>query len=328
MAERDLYEELGVPRNADAEAIKKAYRKLALKFHPDRNPGDKKAEERFKKINHANDVLSDAKKRVLYDEFGEVGIREGFDPERARQYSRWHQQSGEGPDLSDLFGGPEGQTVDFGTIFDRFFAGQARRGRGQSPFGGSVPFGGGFGTESVPMRGADLEGEVTVDLAQAVRGGELSLNVNGNPVTVRIPPGAKEGSRVRVPSRGMPSNSRGPAGDLVLTIHVRPHEAFWLEDGDLHVRVPVTVGEAYHGGKVRVPTPDGDVNVSIPAHTASGAKLRVRSKGVPASKRHAATDLIVHIEIVPPDSDAEPVRQAIEEAERGYSGDVRAKLSF
>src|SRR5215213_8998844 len=114
MADQDFYALLGVPRSADADTIKKAYRKLALQFHPDKNPGDKKAEERFKRINHANEVLSDPKKRVLYDEFGEIGLREGFDPERARQYSRWHQQSGQGPDLNDLFGGDAGQPVDFG----------------------------------------------------------------------------------------------------------------------------------------------------------------------------------------------------------------------
>ena len=279
MADDDLYSLLGVDRKADADTIKKAYRKLAIKHHPDKNQGNKQAEERFKKINHANDVLSDPKKRRLYDEFGEVGLREGFDADRARQYARWQAQSGQGPDLSDLFGQGEGP-VDMGSIFDQFFGGNVRRGRGQSPFGGSMPFG-----AAVPLRGSDLEGEITVDLPQAVRGGEVSLNVNGHAVVVRIPPGAKEGSRVRVPGKGAPSPGGGASGDLVLAIHVEPHDHFWLEDDDLHVRVPITVGEAYKGGKIRVPTPDGDVNVTVRPHTQSGAKLRVRAKGVPGGKR-------------------------------------------
>lgn len=326
MARRDYYEILGVSREADAETIKKAYRKLALQYHPDRNPGNKQAEEKFKAINHANDVLSDPKKRALYDEFGEVGLREGFDPERARQYMRWHQQSGQGPDLSDLFGGPEDQPVDFGAIFDRFFGGQARWGRGQSPFGGSVPFGYG---EGIPRRGADLEGEVTLDFAQAVRGGEISLNLGGTPVTVRVPPGAREGSRIRVPGKGMPSSSRGPAGDLLLTIHVRPHEWFSLDEGgNLHVRVPITVSEAVKGAKVRVPTPEGDVMVSIPSHTQSGTKLRLRGKGVPATKKRPATDLIVEVTVVIPEKDSDEVRRAVEALEKAYERDVRARLAF
>jgi curved DNA-binding protein len=323
MAEEDLYATLGVPRDANADAIKKQYRKLALQFHPDKNQGNKEAEERFKRINHANDVLSDPKKRVLYDEFGEVGLREGFDAERARQYAKWHSQGGQGPDLNDLFGG-EGP-VDFGSVFDRFFGG-ARRGRGQSPFGGSMPFGGFQG--AVPIRGPDLEGEVTVEFQQAVRGGELSLNVNGEPVTVRIPPGAREGSRVRVPSRGGASPTGGPAGDLVLTIHVRAHGSFWLEGDDLHARLPITVGEAYSGAKIRVPTPDGDVNVSIPAHTQSGATLRVKGKGVPASKRRAASDLYVHIEVVLPVRDTDPVRSAVDVLNQAYDHEVRSGLAF
>ena len=272
-------------------------------------------------------MLGDEKKRALYDEFGEVALREGFDAGKARQYSQWHQQSGEGPDLNDLFGGADGQPVDFQTIFDRFFQGQqpggARRGRPQGPFGA------GFGGYAAPpLQGRDLEGEVTIDFAQAVRGGEISLNVNGSPMVVRVPPGASEGSRIRVPGRGMPPPGPGTPGDLMLTIHVRPHDFYWLEDRDLHVRVPITVGEAFNGGKTRVPTPAGDVVVTVPAHTTSGAKLRVRGKGVPATKRQPATDLIVHLEITLPDTDTPEVKAAIAALDRGYSGDVRVRLAL
>jgi curved DNA-binding protein len=328
MAEQDLYAMLGVARNADAEAIKKAYRKLALQFHPDKNPGDKKIEERFKQINHANEILSDPKKRALYDEFGEVGLREGFDADRARQYSRWHAQSGVGPDLSDLFGaGEDGAGFDLGAMF---FGAQGRRGRGQSPYGGAGPFAGagpfgaGFGRES--MRGVDVEGEVTIEFAQAVRGGELSLVVNGSQMTVRIPPGAREGSRVRVPGRGLPKSGGTGGGDLMLTIHVQPHESFRIEGNDLHVRVPITVGEAYRGAKVPVPTPTGEVTVRVPAGAKTGTKLRVRGRGVPATKKREATDLIVEIEVVLPEQLTEVPESAIDAVEKHYQGDVRSKL--
>ncbi len=328
MADEDLYKTLGVERDAAADVIKKAYRKLALKFHPDKNPGDKAAEERFKKINHANEVLSDAKKRALYDEFGEVGLREGFDADRARQYAQWRTQSGgSSPDLNDLFGRGEGP-VDFASIFDQMFTGGgARRGRGRaaSPFG-AEGFGGGF--NMAPMRGGDLEGEVSVEFAQAIRGCELALNVNGASVAVRIPPGAREGSRVRVSGKGMPSPNQGPPGDLVLTIHVNPHESFWLEGDDLHVRVPITLGEAFRGGKVRVPTPDGHVMVTVPARTQSGAKLRLRAKGIPPGKKRPASDLIVHLEIAMPHIDSEEIQKAMEILEQGYVEDVRGGLAF
>ncbi|MEI8257469.1 MAG: J domain-containing protein, partial [Deltaproteobacteria bacterium] len=193
---------------------------------------------------------------------------------------------------------------------------RGRGGRAGSPFG------------AAPMRGGDLEGEVSVEFAQAVRGCELALNVNGTPVSVRIPPGAREGSRVRVSGKGSPSPNQGPAGDLVLTIHVTPHESFWLEGEDLNVRVPITIGEAFRGGKVRVPTPGGDVMVTVPARAKSGSKLRLRAKGVPAGKKHAASDLIVHLEITMPETDSEEMLKAMETLEQGYVGDVRAALTF
>lgn len=320
MASSDFYAELGVPRSASAEEIKKAYRALAMKFHPDRNPDNKSAEDKFKRINRAYEVLSDSKKRALYDEFGEIALREGFDPERARQYMRW-QQGGGGPSLEDLFGGADpNQPIDFGSIFDRFFSGVGGAGAA-GPFSG---FRGG-----VPLRGRDLEGELTIDFAQAVRGAEVPINVNGAEMTVRIPPGARDGSRIRVAGKGLPSSGSGQPGDLLLNLRVRPHERFWIEEsGELHARIPITLGEAYRGAKIRVPTPDGDVVVTVPARAKPGARLRVRGKGVPASKTRAATDLIVHLELVLPESDNAEVAAAVEAIEKGYRGDVRSGVSL
>jgi curved DNA-binding protein len=178
------------------------------------------------------------------------------------------------------------------------------------------------------MRGGDLEGEVTVDFSQAIRGGEMSLNVNGNPVHVRIPPGAREGSRVRVAGKGVPSPSGGEPGDLVLTIHVKPHESYWLEGDDLHVRVPITIGEAFRGGKVKVPTPGGVVVVTVPAHIQSGTKLRLRGKGIPAGKKRPASDLIVQLEVSLPSADGAEVEAAVDSLEKSYREDVRSKLVF
>jgi curved DNA-binding protein len=299
MAE-DLYGVLGVPKTADADVIKKAYRKLAGKLHPDKNPGNAAAEGRFKQVNHAYEVLNDPKKRRLYDEFGEEGLREGFDPDRVRAYRDWSSRQGRGRsagggvggfpsgggfpgagggqtvDLEDLFGGGAGNAGGIGDLFGDLM-GRTRRPRG-------------------PVKGPDLESEVTIDFASAVRGATLELRPQGptsSPVTVRVPAGANEGSRVRIAGHGAPSPGGGPPGDLVLTIHVTPHPYFRRENDDLHLDLPITVAEAFHGAKVRVPTVDGAVTLKVPEGAQSGQVLRLRGKGV-EKKGRPAGDLYVH----------------------------------
>ncbi len=302
----DLYAVLGVPKNADPDALKKAYRKLAGKLHPDKNPGDASAEARFKQVNHAYDVLGDAKKRKLYDEFGEEGLREGFDPERVRAYRDWSTrqqrrpsppgsfpgQPGQPVDLEDLFGGSTGG--GFGDLFGDL-VGRTRRPRG-------------------PMKGPDLESEVTIDFASAIRGATLELRPQGQagtPVTVRIPPGASDGSRVRIPGQGGTSPGTGPRGDLVLTVHVTPHAHFRLDGDDLHLNLPVTVAEAFHGAKVKVPTVEGSVTMTVPRGTQSGSVLRLRGKGL-TRKAKSPGDLYVHFLIhIPPEGGPE-VAQAVD----------------
>ncbi|MFO0561937.1 MAG: DnaJ C-terminal domain-containing protein [Polyangiales bacterium] len=322
VASADFYAELGVARSASADEIKKAFRALAMKYHPDRNPDNKAAEDRFKRINRAYEVLNDPKKRAIYDEFGEIGLRDGFDPDRARQYMRWQQGSGGGPNLEDLFGGADpNQPIDFGSIFDRFFSGMGGMGGAASPFSGFR------GNAGPATRGRDLEGELAIDFGQAVRGAEVPINVNGSEMTVRIPPGARDGSRIRVPGKGLPSSGSGSPGDLLLNIKVRPHDRFWIEEsGELHVRIPITLNEAFKGAKVRVPTPDGDVMVTVPPRAKSGARLRVRGKGVPATKSRPASDLIVHLELVLPDGESPEINAAIETLEKGYVGDLRSDV--
>lgn len=284
MAETDLYAVLEVPRSADADAIKKAYRALALKFHPDRNQGNKSAEDRFKQINHAYDILSDPKKRALYDEFGEMGLREGFNPEQYRQYQKWAGGHG-GRGAEDIFGGVGGN-VDMSDLFEQLFQGAGGpRVRGRQ--------------QRIPVRGMDLEGEITIDLADALRGAELPITVNNSSLRVRIPAGVHDGARLRIAGKGQQVPS-GKSGDLMLTVHVRPHPSFWIEDDDLHVRLPVSLSEAWKGAKVKVPTPTGEVTLRVPPKTNSGTKLRLRHKGVPHGRDGDASDLIVHVEIALP----------------------------
>lgn len=315
---RDLYSVLGVPRGADEAAVKKAFRTLAMKFHPDKNPG-KESEARFKEVNNAHEVLSDKKRRALYDEFGEESLQQGFDPERARlirQYGTPSARGGRGArgaargsgDPNDVFA-----QADLGDLFGDLF------GRGAGRAGPA---------RSVRSKGPDAEGEVTIDFVSAVKGTELSLSREGEgePVTVRVPPGATDGSRVRIAGHGGRGAGGGPPGDLLLTIHVLPHPHFKREADDLYLDLPITLGEAYRGAKVRVPTPDGEVTLKVPARTQTGHVTRLRGKGV-ARKGKVPGDLYVKFLVHVPTIDDPEVAAAVELLD-ARMGDVRAGLQF
>jgi curved DNA-binding protein len=311
----DFYALLGVPKDADHDTIKKAYRKLARDLHPDKNPGNNGAETRFKAVNHAYEVVGDEAKRKLYDEFGEEALRDGFDAEKARAYKQWQGRAGHGG------GGFRGGGVNLDDLFG-----------GQVP-GGSVggdPFADLFGRSSRrrgPTKGRDYEQELTIDFVSAVRGTSLQLRnpSSPEPVTVRIPAGAAEGSRVRIAGQGAASTTGGPPGDLLLVIHVEPHPLFTREGDDLTLEVPITVSEAIKGGKVKVPTFDGDVSLKVPPGTQSGMKLRVRGKGVVRKGRDPG-DLYVRFMVhVPTGASAELVKLA-DELAKHESTDVREKL--
>jgi curved DNA-binding protein len=310
----DLYSVLGVPKTADADTIKKAYRKLAKDLHPDKNPGNAAAESRFKSVNHAFDVLHDAKKRGIYDEFGEEGLRDGFDPERARQYKAWQGQPGGGG------GGGRGRAVSFEDLFG------AQTQNGGSGFEG---FGDLFGgrRRRGPQKGADVEAEIQIDFASAVKGSTMELSIGGRPVTVRIPAGADEGSRLRIPGQGAPSQSGGAAGDLFLTLHVTAHQHFRREGDDLHLDLPITVKEAFAGGKVRVPTIGGAVQLKVPAGTQSGHMLRVRGKGV-HKKDRTPGDLYVHFLIMLPESKDPELARLMDELEKFQPVDPRVGIDL
>lgn len=315
MAE-DFYAVLGVPRTADADAIKKAYRKLARDLHPDKNPGNKEAETRFKAVNRAYETLHDAKKRSLYDEFGEEALREGFDAEKARAYKAWQSQGGNG--FRHGFGGGGGRRVNLEDLFGD--AGGAQHFEGQDLH--EI-----FGRRRGPIKGHDLEQEITVDFETAVRGTQLQLrNPNTNEsVTVRVPPGADEGSRVRISGQGGASPNGGPPGDLVLVIHVRPHALFRREGDDLHIEVPIRVSEAVKGGKVKVPTFDGPVSVKVPPGTQSGTTLRVRGKGV-TRKGRPTGDLYVRFMVHVPAIDSPELHRLIDELGHFEDPNLRQNL--
>jgi DnaJ-class molecular chaperone len=291
---RDLYDVLGVARGADDDAIKKAYRALARKHHPDVNPGDKKAEDRFKEVSEAYAVLSDPEKRKAYDEFGEISLEAGFDAEAARNAQRFGGfRPGAGGfttegfefDLEDLLGGMLGG-----------------RGRARAP-------------RSAAWRGDDLEVVLELDFLEAALGATKQMsvarpNAEGKPeiqrVAVRIPPGVDEGGRIRVPGKGAEGGGGGPAGDLYARIQVRPHPWFRREGRDVLLDLPVTMGEAALGAKIEIPTLEGKATLSVPAGSDSGRKLRLRGKGIADPKTGARGNLIATVQIrVPVGLDAE-----------------------
>jgi len=380
----DYYETLGVPRQADAEEIRKAYRKLARKHHPDLNPGDKSSEERFKNVQEAYDILSDPKKRQMYDQFGfysengypGAGPGGGQGPQPGFDFS--------GFDFSDFAGGagPQGggrrteAGGGFRDIFSQFFGG---RGAAQHP---------------EPEKGSDLEYVMDIDFWQAIKGTQTRLNITryeicetchgtgstgagevtcpqckgtGNvqqmagamkfnltcprcggsgklrnacptcggdgrttrteTVDVRIPPGARNGSRLRVPGKGNAGTMGAPPGDLYITTRVEEHPFFKREGDDIEIKVPLAVWEAALGAKIEVPTIDGRTLLKIPQGTRNGQRLRLREKGVLNARSNQRGDQIVEVTIEAPDPRDERTRELLKEmAERNKAEDPRAEM--
>lgn len=314
MAERDLYGVLGVPRSASADDIRKSYRRLAHKYHPDKNPGNPQAEEKFKEVTAAHEVLSDPKRRKLYDEFGADSLRSGFDPARAEEYRQWKRQGAGQPfDLGGFGGfggGGSGAPFDLGSIFEQIF--------GSSAGGGRVRSG---------LRGEDVRASIEVDLADAVRGAEREVHLDGRKLRVRIPPGVADGSQIRLAGQGGPGAGTGPAGDLYLEVRLRPHPLVRREGRDLYIDLPVTVPEAVNGAEVTLPTFEGPVRLRIPAGSQSGTRLRLRGRGLPGLRGAERGDLYAVVKIVLPEQ-GEPLRRAVQQLEQLYKGDPRAGISL
>ncbi len=258
MEYKDYYQILGVPKRASESEIKRAYRKLAREHHPDRHPGDKKAEDRLKEINEAYEVLGDPDKRRKYDQLGaqyQQWQRMGGDP---RGFN-WGQGGAGVEDLSDLFGG------GFSDFFTSIFGGEPMRGR----------------RAGVRLRGQDVEQHIEVSLEQAFHGAQVTFRKNGKNLEVKIPAGVKTGSKVRVAGEGGAGVSNAPNGDLYLVITVRPHDRFKREGDDLLLELPVDLYTAVLGGEVPVQTLDGMLSLKVPPETQDGRTFKLRGQGMP-----------------------------------------------
>jgi DnaJ-class molecular chaperone len=309
----DYYQRLGVSRQATSDEIKKAYRKLARKYHPDLNPGNKGAEENFKKVTEAFEVLSEPKKRSMYDEFGDDAAKLGWNEAKAANFRAYRSGGSSRSRSGDNSGGGmpfdfEGQGVDLDGILGQMFG--ARRGR------------------SGPQPGADLETRVRLSLEEAVLGTERILNIDGKRLTVKIPAGVDNGSRVRLAGQGDAGARGGPPGDLYVETEIEPHPLVRREGNDLNLDLPITVREATFGGEIRVPTFHGAGEITLKPGTQSGLKIRLRGKGVPALKGGPPGDLYLVISVKVPEGGDTGVRKAVDTIEKAYASDVRAQLKL
>jgi molecular chaperone DnaJ len=336
---KDYYAILGLKKTASSEDVRKAFRKLARKYHPDVNPGDRKAEEKFKELSEANEILSDPKKRKIYDQLGFYS--ENIDPKAAQAYAQAGGGAGAGAPFGGFGGqGPGGQRVEFdfrNFDFGGGGGGQAHGGRGASfrdIFSGI--FGGGVAQEPATHGGTDVEYTVQVPFWESIRGGEMKLNiqrpsVNGRmmaePVSFRIKAGTRNGQRIRLAGKGNPGMRGGKPGDLYLIVRIGSHPLFQREADDIHIALPVLPWEAALGAKVEVPTIDGRAVLRIPPGTQTGQKLRMREKGVPSATRPGIIgDQIVEIRIVVPEMPNVEAKELWHKLEKLHPEDPRASL--
>lgn len=273
------YDVLGVKPSASDNEIQKAFRRLAKKSHPDLNPGDKKAEDRFKEINAAYDIVGDAAKRARFDR-GEIDAS-GAEI-RQNPFARGaHQGAGFGGGQNYSF-----EDLDLGDVFGGMF-----RGRQGSPFGAG----------SVRGRGEDHRFMLTIDFAEAVTGATKRVTMpSGKSLDVNIPPGIGEGQVIRLKGQGGAGHG-GPQGDALIEVNIRPHPEFRREGRDIHTDVPISLGEAVLGGKIEVPTVHGPVTMNVPKGSNSGTRLRLKGKGVAATKSEPAGDQYVVLQVTLPD---------------------------
>ncbi|GAA1129099.1 MULTISPECIES: DnaJ C-terminal domain-containing protein [Microbacterium] len=298
--DKDFYKTLGVSKDVSDADLKKTYRKLARKYHPDSNQGDAAAEAKFKEISEAYSVLSDAEQRKEYDEIRAMGS--------GARFTASGQGAGGFEDVFSRFGQQgRGQTADFEDIFSMFNQGGGSFGTGR--FGQTS---GGFRGYGGPQRGADVTARTTLDFATAVQGETITLQgEDGKPFKVKIPAGVADGQKIKLRGRGRPSPDGGENGDIVVQIAVRPHPVFTREGLNLRVVVPVTFTEAALGATIEVPTLGGDtVKLRVAPGTPSGRVLRVKGRGVTTTK--GTGDLLAELQIAVPSHLDEAAREALE----------------
>ncbi|WP_017318323.1 DnaJ C-terminal domain-containing protein [Mastigocladopsis repens] len=314
---KDYYAILGVSKTASPEEVKQAFRKLARKYHPDVNPGNKEAEARFKEVNEAYEVLSDSDKRKKYDQFGQYW----------KQAAEGFPSGGVNVDMSGFDFSQYGSFDDFiNELLGRFGAGSTRGGR-QSYYrtssGGPSGFGGfsDFGFQDTGSAGAtqDSEAAIALTFSEAFNGVQKHLSLGNEIIDVRIPAGAKAGSRLRVRGKGLVNPYTQQRGDLYLKVELQPHSFFQFEGDNLVCEIPITPDEAVLGASVEVPTPDGTVTVKLPVGVRSGQTLRLRGKGWP-QPRNGRSDQLVKVAIIPP--------KDLSQQEREYYEKIRAIRTY
>jgi len=380
---KDYYKLLGVSKTASDTEIKKAYRKLARKWHPDINPGNKKAEEKFKKISRAYDCLGDKEKRKLYNEFGEDGLNAGFNADATRQYKQWKsaEQPGAASSRGGFSGDESGKYQNYEDIFGDMFDFSSKKS--------------GF-ADSVVVEGRDVEYEITIDFLSALKGFETEISMEkvkqcsvcngsgtdpksqfktcaacggtgkvdisrgpmnfqkicpvcggkgstGTPcqecngkgqvsyterIKVKIPPGVKEGSRVRLTGKGGQGINTDRCGDLYLIIHIKPHPLLRRYGDNIHMDVPVTVYEAMAGAKVIVPTIDGKVNMKIPPKSQNGQILKLKGKGALNTKTGSKGNLLIKLQVLVPKTEEKEILDAVKKLNSLYKEDIRSGLVF
>ncbi|WP_107855563.1 molecular chaperone DnaJ [Neisseria weaveri] len=361
MSNRDFYETLGIARSASDDDIKKAYRKLAMKYHPDRNPDNKEAEEKFKEVQKAYDILSDKEKRAAYDQYGHAGV----DPNMG------------GGGFGGGFGGFGGaQGFDFGDIFSQMFGGTAGGGRQQNYQGADLQYaveitleeaakgikkritiptheecdvchGSGAKPGTSPTTCSTCHGSGTIHVRQAIfqmqqtcpschgSGKQIKdpcvkcrgagLVKTSKTVEVNIPAGIDDGQRIRLSGEGEPGTNGAPAGDLYVVVHVKEHKTFERNGLDLHFEMPISFATAALGGEIEVPTLDGKVKLSIPKETQTGRRMRVKGKGIKSLRSSAVGDLYCHVVVETPVNLTERQKELLEEFEKISTGMDRAQ---
>lgn len=303
---KDPYQTLGVGRDASADEIKKAYRKLAKKLHPDLNPGNKKVEQQFKEVSAAYDLLSDTEKRARFDR-GEIDASGAERP--GRGFYRSYAESGQGAKYRG--GGDSFFTEDI--FSDLFGGGFGERAKGRS-------------SSRMNIRGADVSYAITADFVEAALGAKKRVMLtDGKTLDVTIPPGTEDGQTLRLKGQGLPGMG-GPAGDAFIEVKVEPHAFFRREGNDVHLELPVSLPEAVLGASVTVPTIDGKVSLKIPPGSNSGSMLRLRGKGIP--KGGARGDQYVKLKVVLPERPDAELTEFIERWAKKKSYDVRARAGL
>lgn len=282
--DKDFYKVLGVAKDVSEAELKKVYRKLSRQYHPDTNPGDAKAEAKFKEISEAYSVLSDKDQRAEYDQMRAMGSGARF-------------TGGAGGFPGGFPGGANFGGGGFEDVFSNLFGG-----------------GGGFGGPRGPQRGADLTTTQTLDFIDGVKGTSIKLNLRsgGEATTIKIPAGVQDGQKIKIAGKGQASPNGGPAGDLIITVTVKPHPVFTRDGNNLRVTVPVTFAEAVLGATIQVPTLGGEpVKLKVAPGTPNGRVLRVKGRGVVTAK--AEGDLLATVDIAVPSHVSDKAKKALEE---------------